>query len=37
MYKSDGFSRAVRYVLGLAFAFAVSLLTAFAFGASPLP
>jgi hypothetical protein len=35
--KSDGFSRPVAVVLGIALAFASSLLTAFAFGGFPLP
>jgi len=36
MSKPDGFPRAVRYALGFAFAFGLSLLTLYAFGGLPL-
>jgi hypothetical protein len=36
MYERGGFSRPVRYGLGLAFAFALSLLVAYAFAGLPL-
>jgi len=35
--QQDGFPRAVAVWLGIAFAFAVSLMTAVAFGGFPLP
>jgi len=35
MHKPDGFPRAVAFALSIAFAFAVSLLAAFAFGGLP--